>query len=277
MANQHSAQQALNLTQLGKAATQKILTDFLNDSWMAPSDVLLRTVEVLLWRNIKFQEPTLDIGCGDGSVSKHIFAHLPKISMGVDLTPQKALATGRYVATQPEDATRMTLKSNSFATVVSNSTFEHIPNDIHAVAEVSRVLKKGGTFWLTVPTPFLRQRLIAEVGARAFPQLNDRIAHYHYRSQAEWELIFDKTGLELVGCASYFSAEAIELWVKLFRIATWVPYRRELWSYLADPRFSPYIPKGVLKSIAAQHIQKIVHKNIYTPRGGWQLLKAIKR
>lgn len=267
----------ISLSYLLSDQREQVLCSFLAHLWMAPADVLLRATETQLWRSIRFTEPTLDIGCGDGTISLHIFKHLPKLAMGVDLNPQGALETGRYKKTLAADATKLPFADNSFQTVVSNSTFEHIPNDLQAVAEVGRVLKKGGTFWLTVPTPILKLHLQRLAGSRQkFTQVNNRVAHYHYRSTAEWAGIFAANNLRLVGFQTYFPPSSVSVWYRLFRLATWKPYHRELWSYLADPRISPWLPKSVFQYLEKKIIDAQLTRSLGHPHGTWQLLQAVK-
>jgi SAM-dependent methyltransferase len=45
----------------------------------------------------------------------------------------------------------MPFSENHFDVVICNHVFEHIPDDLHAMKEVSRVLKKGGEAILQVP------------------------------------------------------------------------------------------------------------------------------
>ena len=173
----------ISITNVSTEERRKLASDFFSDLWYAPADVFLRMYEVILWKNITLPESTLDIGCGDGSVSKHIFAHLGKLDVGFDLDPTGAEKSGSYKEIVAGDATNMPFEDGRFEVVTSNSTFEHIPDDIAAVAEVARVLKKGGIFYLTVPTPYLK-KTIQNIykDHTAFTVFNDRVAHEHYRT-----------------------------------------------------------------------------------------------
>ena len=51
--------------------------------------------------------------------------------------------------------------SGSFGCVVSNSTLEHVEDDLMAVNEIARVLRSGGDFFFTVPTPADRGAVLA--------------------------------------------------------------------------------------------------------------------
>ena len=52
------------------------------------------------------------------------------------------------------DATRLPFRDGSFDVIVTSEVLEHIQDDVTALAELSRVLKPGGTFAATVPSWF---------------------------------------------------------------------------------------------------------------------------
>jgi SAM-dependent methyltransferase len=60
----------------------------------------------------------------------------------------------RYVGVLRGDATRLAFADASFDRVITSEVLEHIQDDVHAIAELVRVLKPGGTFAATVPTWF---------------------------------------------------------------------------------------------------------------------------
>jgi SAM-dependent methyltransferase len=58
----------------------------------------------------------------------------------------------RYVGVLRGDATRLPFADASFDGVVTSEVLEHIPDDVGAIAELTRVLKPGGVLAATVPT-----------------------------------------------------------------------------------------------------------------------------
>jgi SAM-dependent methyltransferase len=58
----------------------------------------------------------------------------------------------RFVGGLQGDATRLPFADGTFDRVITSEVLEHIPADISAIAEFTRVLKPGGTFAATVPT-----------------------------------------------------------------------------------------------------------------------------
>ncbi|MBP7768589.1 class I SAM-dependent methyltransferase [Candidatus Woesebacteria bacterium] len=259
-------------------ALTEVIDQFLSGTgWVAPGDALLRVTETLIWRNYTFPHPILEIGCGDGTVSQYLYKHLDKIDVGVDLNPTDALATGRYTKTLAADARSLPSADARFQTVLSNSTFEHIDDDLQAIREVARVLKKGGEFWVTTTTPTLRHELRHFLGSEAlFSQVNSRIAHYHYRSTEQWEKEFAKVGLRLTGSVRYLSPAAIHTWLKLFRLVTFRPYNRELWSYLSEERWNHYLPVSLIRTVEKQLLINTLSSGLEHDCGAWQLLRAEK-
>jgi len=258
---------------------RKHIKEFSRAFWFSPADAFLRSVEFGIWDNVEFAPPTLDIGCGDGSTSRLLFPNR-KIDIGLDLEP-KAVKEARklelYGKTVAADASKMPFAKNSFRTVVSNSTFEHIEHDQRAICEISRVLKRGGVLHFTTTTNGL-QRLLEKLtdDKKTFERFNDRVAHFHYRSLDEWRAILKKNGLEVVRYQYYFPKSAVKTWYRLFRIQTFRPYRRELWSYLRDSPYGRLVPSSVLSKALEAYLAN-ASRSIFTQKGSWVYIKAVKK
>ena len=204
---------------------------------------------------------------------KHLFSMNQIIDVGIDNDPKGvklAKNCGMYRKVEVVDATKMTLKSSSFNTVVSNSTFEHIANDLSAVAEVSRVLKDNGLFYLTVPSPE-HIKFLQDLGVNKFEldKYNERVDHFHFRSKNEWGKIFLDNGLKIIFHETYFPKKVVNIWYKLHKIATFRPYKRELWSYLKDSPYGKLFPVVIVKPLLTQLISKNV-KISYKSKGAMQ-------
>ena len=63
-----------------------------------------------------------------------------------EITPDRLAGTVRG------DATRLPFGDASFDRIVVSEVLEHIQNDVGAIAEITRVLRPGGTLAVTVPT-----------------------------------------------------------------------------------------------------------------------------
>lgn len=102
----------------------------------------------------------LDIACGEGYGSA-LMAKTAKSVIGVDISDECILhASSAYNTTdypnllfQKGEAERIPAHDNSFDVVVSFETIEHISADSQKIflAEVKRVLKKGGLFIISTP------------------------------------------------------------------------------------------------------------------------------
>lgn len=253
---------------------------FLKEFWFAPSDVFLRATESLIWSKQKLKSPVLDIGCGDGRISKLLFDGKKKIDVGLDVDPKEIKNARRsrvYKRVVLSDVAKMPFKDKSFNTIISNSTLEHIKDDVQAAKEASRVLKKGGLFLFTVPSErlkkVLKELIQDENGFKAF---NKRVSHYHYRTLKEWEKILKGHDLEVVHTEYYFSPEAVRAWYSLFRLATFKPYQRELWSYLKDSPYGKLAPKKLITFLLEKYLRRF-YKDMFTRNGCWLFIIAQKK
>lgn len=64
------------------------------------------------------------------------------------------ITADRLAGVMRGDATRLPFRDGSFDVIVTSEVLEHIQDDVAALAELSRVLKPGGTFAATVPSWF---------------------------------------------------------------------------------------------------------------------------
>ena len=247
------------------------LTYFLKEYWFIPSDALQRGIEANIWDLCRFQKPVLDIGVGNGKMSAFIFRSHPEFDVGIDLDErglENARTTKKYRKILHADAQNLPFKDASFNTIVSNSTFEHIQQDIKAVSEVSRVLKKNGLFFTTVPSEFLQKWVLEYEEKKNKSQsqenlikFNERTNHMHYRSLSNWKQYFKKNNLEMVFCKYYFPKEIALLWYKLFKKFTYRLGNREVWSIISDSRITKFIPKNMIINYLKNKILKNPYEN----------------
>lgn len=181
---------------------------------------LLRAVEVDFYADLPMLAPVLDLGCGDGHFATVAFER--KLDVGLDPWAgplREARARDVYRLLTHADGARMPFPDAHFATIVSNSVLEHIPDVEPVVGEVARVLRPGGAFYFCVPGPNFRQFLsvaraldalrlrgLAEVYRRLF----DRITrHHYYNTPDEWTERLSRVGLHVERWWSYFSPAAL--------------------------------------------------------------------
>lgn len=266
------------------------LKDFLNKYWFIPSDVLQRSIEANIWDLCNFRRSILEIGIGNGEISAGLFKKHSQIDVGIDVDNsglETARATNKYKKVFCINAENMPFKSASFNTVVSNSSFEHIISDLKAVSEVARVLKKGGYFFVTVPSEYLPQWVLSyeekrnkNTAKEKLESFNNRTQHFHYHSFSEWRKVFLKNNLSIVFHKYYFSQETIFFWYKLFKIFTRTINKRELWSYIGHSKVSHIIPKKVVINLLGKRFLKDVYKNAFftnSEEGGQLFMVAQKK
>ncbi|OGH51001.1 MAG: hypothetical protein A3H17_01245 [Candidatus Levybacteria bacterium RIFCSPLOWO2_12_FULL_37_14] len=145
--------------------TEKYFRKYLQ---IAPLCVALwRSVEAKHLSKVKLPRPILDIGCGWGEFAE---AFGVNIDMGIDIASNdlRAAAKGKmYKNLTLADARNLPFAENSYGSVFSISTFEHITDTPSLLKEMRRVLKPGGTLAITMETddvdkntfyrPFLRK------------------------------------------------------------------------------------------------------------------------
>ncbi len=247
------------------------LTHFLQTYWFIPSDVLQRGIEANIWGLCRFRRPVLDIGVGNGRMSNYIFRNSPRMDVGIDLDEsglESARKTNKYIKVLHANAENMPFENGSFNTVVSNSTFEHVVNDLRAISEVARVLKKNGLFFTTVPSEYMKKWVLEYEEKKNMAQSQEnlikfdkRANHLHYRSLNDWRKYLKKNNLEIVFCKYYFPKEIALLWYKLFKKFTYRLGNREVWSIISDFRITKFIPKGMIINYLKNKMLKNAYEN----------------
>ncbi|MBU2632814.1 class I SAM-dependent methyltransferase, partial [Patescibacteria group bacterium] len=116
-------------------------------------------LSVAIWRAVeaghlskyKLNTPVLDIGCGFGEFAKGFTDG--KIDVGIDINARDlkaALKTKKYKKLILADARKLPFLDNTFNSIISISTFEHIKNPEKVFKECLRVLKPGGLLITTI-------------------------------------------------------------------------------------------------------------------------------
>lgn len=191
---------------MARSNAQKYFQRYLK---VAPlSHALWRATEAQELDRLKLTKPVLDIGCGFGEFGGVFFK--TQVEVGLDIDPQeilKAAETGKYKKTVVADARNLPFGDKTFATVISISTLEHIPNNYAVFKEAFRVLKPGGTFIYTVPTDKLFTALLlvkilnllglSRVAHLYFRLLNKAFKHVFLPSEKVWVKLAKKAGFEI--------------------------------------------------------------------------------
>ncbi len=180
---------------------------------------LLRAVEARFYADLPIPRPILDLGCGDGHFG---WVALGDVEAGFDPWWQpltEARDRGGYQVLVQASGASMPYPDGHFATVVSNSVLEHIPDLPPVLEETARVLQPGGHFYFCVPGPSFGRFLSVSRGfdrmglhgaARAYRRFFNRISrHYHCDGVGVWQKRLEASGLALTGSWAYFSRRAL--------------------------------------------------------------------
>lgn len=181
---------------------------------------LLRAVEARFYSDLPMPRPILDLGCGDGHFASVTFRESLDVGFDPWARPlQEAQQRGLYHTLSQADGARMPFPDAAFATIISNSVLEHIPDVDPVLHEASRVLQPEGYFYFCVPGPNFRRflsvaRLLEAVRlpglAEAYRRLFDRISrHHYYNTPEEWAARLARVGLRLTRWWTYFSPGAL--------------------------------------------------------------------
>lgn len=93
----------------------------------------------------------LDVGCGTGKGQESFAAFGTVFGLDFSEDALKFSHSRGLTRLARANAECIPLTSESFDTIVSLDTIEHVPNDAAALNEIFRVLKPGGIFLMNVP------------------------------------------------------------------------------------------------------------------------------
>ena len=181
---------------------------------------LLRAVEAHFYAGLPLARPVLDLGCGDGHFASVAFDEPLEAGSDPHWGPlTEARERGAYRLLAQAEGARIPYPDGYFATVVSNSALEHIPQVQPVLAEVARVLRPEGWFYFCVPGPsflsFLSVgRMLDGMGLRplgqAYRRFFNRISrHCHCDGAGAWRQRLGAVGLNLVRWWPYFPRRAL--------------------------------------------------------------------
>jgi SAM-dependent methyltransferase len=187
------------------------------EEWPA-AHALVRAIECRkLWR-YPLAPPVLDVGCGDGRLTRMLFS--PPVEAGVDVNREevaRAQRSGVYKQALCVSAATLPFRDRSFASVFSNCVLEHVDGVDRALAEICRVLRPGGTLLTTVPTPrwesdgplpLLRRLGLAALSDRMNDVLRKMWHHVTVEDQEGWRTRLGRAGMTLLVWEPYMVPRA---------------------------------------------------------------------
>jgi ubiquinone/menaquinone biosynthesis C-methylase UbiE len=215
---------------------QELFIEFLRVYAFQPATAFWRAVEVDVLRGFVPSTGTiLDLGCGDGKLTSILYKQIATpnlIVVGIDGDKDETQQAAKiplyrrvhtcWASNIPEDA-------ESFDHVISNSVLEHIKDIDATVAEVARLLKRGGTFVFTVPSPGFHRCLYGPLGRYSsrdvyLREIDKRLAHYRYWNTEEWQVLLARFGLVVEQYAEYFNCLEVKRWENISRFTAGILY-----------------------------------------------------
>jgi SAM-dependent methyltransferase len=180
---------------------------------------LLRAVEARFYENIELPAPTLDLGCGDGHFATLAFSRPLEVGLDPWKGPlREAEKRGGYRQVIEGFGNAIPFDDAYFASAVSNSVLEHIPDLSPVLADLARVLKPDAPFIFCVPNhhflPSLSvsnffDRIGLKFLGNAYRGFFNRITrHHHCDDPKVWKDRLETAGFVLVDWWHYFSPQA---------------------------------------------------------------------
>jgi len=167
-------------------------------------------------RNL-LDRPFADFGCGDGSFGAALFTG---IDFGVDNDPEALSVCGRhkaYLQRVSSSGDKIPLPTGSLGSVLSNSVIEHTLQPEVWLKEISRLLRPGGVFMMTVPLLGFARHLAHFFGWSESRRIN-REYHHHNLVEAEKWLEWLKTfNLDPV-LVRQFQPPSFTFWYRMLRL-----------------------------------------------------------
>lgn len=101
----------------------------------------------------------LDIGCSVGTITKTLAPHFKKI-IGIDIDEpgiKKASRNNTYpnLSFKLGDVLNLSFRDNSFDLVICNNVYEHVHDPLKMMAEIYRVLKRGGICYFAATNKYM--------------------------------------------------------------------------------------------------------------------------
>jgi SAM-dependent methyltransferase len=181
---------------------------------------LLRATEARFYQDLHLPEPCLDLGCGDAHFASVAFDH--PLTAGIDpwrLPLKEARGRGAYRVLAQAVGGALPFATGYFASAVSNSVLEHIPDLDPVLADLARVLRPGAPFVFCVPSDHFLEFLSISgglrraglgVAARAYEAFFNRISrHHHCDSPQVWHERLVRAGFAVERSWYYFSPGAL--------------------------------------------------------------------
>jgi len=178
-----------------------------------PSQAFWRYFEFKVLKEIHYERPILEIGCGDGQLSSLIF---DKIDEGIDVNPRsidrcRRLSGHVYVEMRCQDARDLQPINGGYGTVFANCVVEHVPDIERVLDGCFRGLRLGGSLVITVPLKEMNSHLLFPWDWYA--RLRQRqLVHVNLFTRSKWLELLERVGFSQIEFRPYLSARECKLW-----------------------------------------------------------------
>ena len=201
------------------SATHALMTELLNIyNW--PSQAYWRYREVQALRQLVYDAPILEIGCGDGALTSLI---LSNVDFAIDINPRsvqkcKENASRVYRNVQCLDARELQTPESGYGTVFANCVLEHIPDIENVLRGCHRSLRSGGKLVITIPLMRMNECLLFR--PQWYVHLRrEQLVHLNLFSEKGWTELLNKCGFSVEMIEPYMSAEDCRFWDTLDVVA----------------------------------------------------------
>jgi SAM-dependent methyltransferase len=179
---------------------------------------------VIEWLDAKAGERILDLGCGDGQLTARIAAS-GAIVTGVDTSAEMVeAACARGVDAQKASAESLPYADASFDAVFSNAALHWVRDQDAMMAEVHRVLKRGGRFVAEMGghgnVAAIRVALMAVLARHGYGDREDGVNYYPTPDAYTRRLVrhgFKVEQIALIPRPTALPESGMEGWLRTFR------------------------------------------------------------
>ena len=190
-----------------------------------PEMALHKKIELKAFMSSGLSGSVADLGCGNEIIGAILFHNSAIESLyGIDLNPKSETAarSNGYSGFLAADLAKIDLPDASFDGIISICVLEHVSNLASALREARRLLKPGGQFSFSTPSPKFHEGLVGyrlrrafglSSAAAEFAHRRDLLSmHMHYISAEDWSRTLRHLGIENIKIEPLFSRRQLLLY-----------------------------------------------------------------
>jgi len=141
----------------------------------------------------------LDVGCGDGAMTKHLLRVGKATIMGIDYNPLRVKRAKKLVKNVDflhKDAFKPGFRKESFDVILLHHMLEHIPDDVGLLCSMHKLLKKDGILIIGVPN---EGSLVCKFRNNIIqPKILKNTDHVHFYTKRTFCQLAKKAGFKVV-------------------------------------------------------------------------------